>query len=239
MVNKSNAKNNLTQQGIEHYKFKDDPDSSHQVILDLVGKSAGGKLLDVGAADGFLSKRFALNGWKVTGIEKDVKAAQIARTFCDKVYTCDLAHAIPHLEDEYDCIVYGDILEHLVNPEVVFSSINKYLSSNGLIVVSVPNIAHLWMRLSLLFGKFNYEEHGILDRTHLHFFTLKTFKIFLARTDIQVLRTVPTPAPLYLVFPSFFNRFKLKWIHRWNARCAKMLPRLLACQFIAVGRRPK
>ena len=114
----------------------------------------------------------------------------------------DLDTVPPKLDGQFDLIVYGDILEHLKRPEKVLSELNRYLRPTGKIIVSVPNFVHLFVRLNILIGRFEYMERGILDRTHLRFFTLKTFRKFLANAGLSVEELAVTPVPLLLVVPA-------------------------------------
>lgn len=229
----------MGKQGYENrsvYGFKDDPYSSHATILRLIGEGRGRRLLDVGAADGFLAERLTKQDWKVTAIERDPEMASLARRHCCEVVVIDLNQGVPHLSGLFDAIVYGDILEHLVSPERVFNLLNQYLTKGGVVIVSMPNVAHLWVRLMLLFGRFDYADSGILDRTHVRFFTLKTFRRFLEECNVQLVDMVPVPAPLLLAVPRRFHGAWLRALHTINAVAVKCWPRGLAYQFVAIGR---
>src|SRR5207245_576058 len=149
------------------YQLKSDPYSSHALILRTLGEGQGRRALDVGAADGFLSELLTRQGWQVTALERDPAQAAKARGRCHEVIVADLDAAAPKLSGAFDAIVYGDVLEHLTDPLPVLVAINRSLASDGRVVVSVPNVAHLWVRLQLLPGRWDYGDRGILDRTHL------------------------------------------------------------------------
>lgn len=134
------------------YRLKADPHSSHSVILRHLPAAAGKRALDVGAADGYLAELLTRRGFEVTCLERE----------------------LPPLDDPFDVIICADVLEHLSDPARVLASLLRYLGRDGLVIVSVPNIAHLWVRLQLLIGRFDYTDRGILDRTHLRFFTRKS-----------------------------------------------------------------
>src|SRR5215475_12056219 len=140
-------------------------------MLAWLGEGQGRRVLDVGAADGLLAARLATRGWRVTGIESDPALADAATGHCESLVRADLNAGVPELAGPFDAIVYGDVLEHLVDPLGVMVGLNRTLARDGVIVVSIPNVAHLWIRLSLLAGRFEYGARGILDRTHLRFFT--------------------------------------------------------------------
>jgi SAM-dependent methyltransferase len=140
------------------------------------------------------------------------------------------------LNGQFDVIVYGDILEHLRNPMEVFRGFNRSLRPGGLVIVSVPNLAHAWIRLSLLFGQFQYSDRGILDRTHLRFFTLRTFQEFLYDAGLDWEEIVATPVPLLLVLPPRYHGGWLRVLHSVNAAMAKLWKTMFGFQFVAVAR---
>jgi len=213
----------------------DDPASSHAVILAHVGPGTGRRLLDVGSAQGDLAARFTAAGFAVTCLEGDPQLAAMARDKCDEVVVANLDGDGPALTGRFDVIVYGDILEHLKNPVDVFRRLNHYLAPQGTIIVSVPNIAHLYVRLKLLAGHFDYMERGILDRTHLRFFTLATFRAFLAEAGVRPSKIIATPVPLYLVWPAARDAGWLRWLQRVNTALARGWPTMFGYQFVAVG----
>ncbi len=79
----------------------------------------------------------------------------------------NLNRELPEVDGPFDAIVYGDVLEHLVDPLSVLVELNRELAEDGFVIISVPNIAHLYIRLLLLLGRFDYIDRGILDSTHL------------------------------------------------------------------------
>jgi SAM-dependent methyltransferase len=211
--------------------------SSHSVILSRVGKGAGKRILDVGAAQGALAARFLERGFHVTCVEGDPDWAEAGKDRCDEMILADLDQPLPRLDGKFDVIVYGDILEHLKNPLAVFRDLNQYLTPGGTIIVSVPNIAHLYVRLKLLAGRFDYMERGILDRTHLCFFTLASLCGFLKDAGVCPLEIVGTPAPLYLVWPASADAPWLRALHRLNALFARNWRTMFGYQLVAVCRR--
>ncbi|HUM17966.1 MAG TPA: class I SAM-dependent methyltransferase [Candidatus Nitrosotalea sp.] len=216
------------------YRLKDDPHSSHSVILARLGEGRGRKALDVGAADGFLSERLTAQGWTVTALERDPALAARAHGRCKEVVIADLETAPPLLNGPFEAIVYGDVLEHLGDPRAALVALNRTLAPGGMVIVSVPNVAHLWVRLSLLLGRFDYGERGILDRTHLRFFTRRTFVAFLREAKLTVTELQVTPVPLPLVVPVRWHGGWLRAIHGLSARAARTWPGGLAYQFVAV-----
>ena len=219
------------------YQLKSDPHSSHAVILRQLGDGRGRRALDVGAADGFLAELLTRQGWQVTALERDPAQAAKARGRCHEVIVADLDEAAPRLEGAFDAIVYGDVLEHLADPLPVLVALNRSLASDGRVVVSVPNVAHLWVRLSLLLGRWEYADRGILDRTHLRFFTRRSFARFLGDAGLAIEEIVATPVPLPLVVPPRFHGGLLDTVHGLSASAARVWKGGLGYQLVAVCRR--
>src|SRR5262245_56636813 len=218
------------------YRFKNDPYSSHAVILDRLGAGHGRSLLDVGAADGFLSELLTRQGWRVTALERDPAQAERARGRYAEVVVADLEEAAEGLSGPFDAIVYGDVLEHLSDPRGTLVALDRALAPDGRIVASVPNVAHLWVRLQLLAGRFEYADRGIFDRTHLRFFTRRTFVALLAEAGLDVEELAVTPVPLPLVVPERLHGAWLDRVHAASAAAARRWRSGLAYQFVAVCR---
>jgi len=218
------------------YVLKPDPHSSHSIILAWLGEGRGRRILDVGAADGFVSRKLTEHGWRVTGIEGDPALAQAGAPYCERMITANLNREVPEAQGPFDAILYGDVLEHLIDPLRALVELNRSLVPDGFVIVSVPNIAHVYIRLLLLLGRFDYLDRGILDNTHLRFFTARSLRTLLDDAGLVVERFSATPAPLYQVLP---ERWHKRWVavtHTINAAIARNLPRVLGYQFIVLAR---
>ncbi len=189
------------------YLYRAESWHQHKKIVHLVG--AGKRVLDVGCVSGYLAERFKRNGCFVAGIEVDPEAAEGAKGNCDVVINGDIERLAESTfaAESFDVIVYADILEHLRHPEVVLGLQRRWLSRNGFVVVSLPNVAFIGIRLRLLLGQFDYADVGILDRTHLRFYTLKTARALLSDGGYLIRKIEPVgwlgclwP---FRVFPSF------------------------------------
>jgi 2-polyprenyl-3-methyl-5-hydroxy-6-metoxy-1,4-benzoquinol methylase len=146
--------------------------TSHSVMVDLVGGHK--RVLDVGCATGYLGETLIARGCTVTGIEIDPEAAEIARGRLARVIVGDLTSL--DLEEafgaeRFDVAVLGDVVEHVVEPAELLARVASLLVPGGSVVLSVPNVAHGSVRLALLQGRWRYRDLGLLDRTHLRFFT--------------------------------------------------------------------
>ena len=170
--------------------------SSLKKMINFIGGNK--KVLDVGCATGYLARLLREKGCSVIGIEINQKAAEIARSFCEEVIAVDLERVslAEILSDRlFDVVVFGDILEHLRDPWRILQETHQVLAPSGYVVASIPNIAHGNIRLSLLQGNFDYQEVGILDNTHLRFFTRKTLEELFFDTGYSIEATERTQMP--------------------------------------------
>ncbi len=148
------------------------PQGSLSKIINLVKEAK--MVLDIGCADGSLAQYLKDFGCHVTGIDVSAEMTQVAKQYCDEVYTIDLDTSdIGDVlgSDSFDVVVCADVLEHLKDPAKTLREIKGLLKKQGFIIASIPNVAHGAVRLALLKGNFDYQKFGILDNTHLRFFT--------------------------------------------------------------------
>ena len=149
----------------------------------------GSTVLDVGCAVGVLGQHLTeQQGCNVDGIEGNAEAAKIARPFYRRIMVTDLESAdLRQLLEgtRYDRIVCADVLEHLRDPGQVLQRLKDHLTPDGKILISIPNIGHIGVFLELLSGDFRYREEGLLDRTHLRFFTRRSFLRLLAENGLS------------------------------------------------------
>jgi 2-polyprenyl-3-methyl-5-hydroxy-6-metoxy-1,4-benzoquinol methylase len=177
-----------------HYDFDlrlDDPVSTHAVQFQLIPR--GSKVLDVGCHTGILGA--ALKERKqceVIGIDNDEVALRIAGERLDAVRRLELEEAgwsdtLSSLGfANFDVILFGDVIEHTRKPLDILTEARSLLTPGGKIIVSLPNVANLRVRLNLLVGKFEYQESGILDRSHLRFFTRKSARELVRRAGYKI-----------------------------------------------------
>jgi 2-polyprenyl-3-methyl-5-hydroxy-6-metoxy-1,4-benzoquinol methylase len=153
----------------------DNPNMSQTHVVLLTGE--GKDVLEVGTATGATTRVLKERGCRVTGVEVDPDAAERARPHCERmlvgdIEAMDLAEAFG--AQRFDVIIFADVLEHLVHPERILADVRGLLSADGAVVASIPNVAHASVRLALLAGRFDYTDRGLLDRTHLRFYTRGT-----------------------------------------------------------------
>ncbi|HEY9702858.1 MAG TPA: class I SAM-dependent methyltransferase, partial [Allocoleopsis sp.] len=192
----------------EHKKYPSLPDNLNISDLDdnnslkkmifLIGENKN--VLDFGCASGYLANLLQKRGCQVTGLEINAEMAEMARKYCEEVFVCDLD--FDSLKDmlgerKFDVAVFGDVLEHLRDPWRVLAATKDFLNPGGFIVASIPNIAHGAIRLALLEGNFNYMPLGILDNTHLRFFTRQTVEELLENTGYFIHQIDYTKVPVF------------------------------------------
>jgi SAM-dependent methyltransferase len=156
-------------------------------LVELIPQEAR-RILDVGCSIGETGRLLKERGFEeVFGVEIDPLAAQQAKPYYKEVIVADVEREILPFEDGFfDCILYGDVLEHLVEPWKVLSAHKKILTDDGAIICSIPNIRFYRILKSLIFkGRWDYTPLGILDRTHLRFFTIKTIEDMFQETGYE------------------------------------------------------
>lgn len=221
----------------DHYVYKRaDPYSSHAQIIRWVEQERPAKVLEIGTATGYLSSEMVKLGCSITGVEQDPAMAEIARPYCREMIVGDIETIDLSTVGRFDAIVFGDVLEHLRNPREVLQKVHALLTPGGKVLMSLPNVANIWVRLNLLFGNFNYSRVGILDESHLRFFTLQTMKQLAAESGLDVISINATPIPLPVILPSTSRGRSLSFLHLFNWGLTKLRRTLFGYQFILVCR---
>ncbi len=219
-----------------HYRLHQDPKSSHQQIATLVRRLDRSPILDVGAAQGFLGQLLQSSSLSIDAVEPNAYWAERARPFYRQVFASSIEEAqLP--PGVYRLIVCADVLEHTVDPVAVVRQLQRIATDDALYVISLPNVAHVAVRLLLLFGRFPEMERGILDRTHLHFYTLDTARDMLARAGLEVIRARPTGVPLDELWPAGQGRLAYNLLMRLQHLALLIAPRLFGFQWVLVARR--
>lgn len=167
-------------------------------MLPFVPRSAK-MILEVGCAEGnFGAELRSRNGATVWGLEMDSESAESAARKLDKIIIGPADECLSTLPDQYfDCIVCNDVLEHMAFPETALAALKRVMSPGAVIVGSIPNVRYFPVLLDLVWNAdWNYADFGVLDRTHLRFFTGKSLERFLKQSGYEPLSIQginPTP----------------------------------------------
>jgi 2-polyprenyl-3-methyl-5-hydroxy-6-metoxy-1,4-benzoquinol methylase len=174
------------------YYFYSRPDV--QALIAARGK----RILDVGCAAGELGAALKRAGAsQVVGIEAAAQAAAQARDKLDRVIIGDAQSTdLPLEQASFDYVIFADILEHLVDPWSALASLTRYLQDDGRVVASIPNARFYAVIARLIFNRWGYRESGILDRTHLRFFTWPTIKAMFEGAGLHI----ESVRPVYRLF---------------------------------------
>jgi methionine biosynthesis protein MetW len=193
----------------------------------------GSRVLDVGCDTGRFGEILRREkSCEVHGIERDAAAAAEAARRLDGVHVgaVDSAEALARFKD-FDVVLFLDVLEHLYDPWAVLKGAIGVLRAGGTLISVVPNIAHLSVVRRLLVGRFDYEEHGMMDRTHLRWFTRKSFRSALSDSGFEEVSIDVVPVVPYIQ--------PLRWIGQpASEQLARWFPDQFGGSLLGTGRRP-
>lgn len=162
-------------------------------ILNLIPAGAH-SVLDLGCASGMLGRqlRNSNRAAELVGVELFEPAGTEAAAYYDRIFLGDIESIQLPYHEHFDYVVCGDILEHLRDPWSVVGRIHGWLKKEGVLISSIPNIRY-WrvLRDLIVFGKWEYVEAGILDNSHLRFFTRRSFQELLEQTEFKVIEHTP------------------------------------------------
>jgi SAM-dependent methyltransferase len=169
----------------------------------ILARPAGLAVLDLGFGAGQLARRIRPHCRYLAGIELDPDAAREGAAFFDQPLVGDLLAGVSGPWSElFDVIVAGDILEHLPRPEALLALLAPLFARGGVLMLSLPNVANVTVRAALLLGRFPYADRGILDRTHLRFYTRATARALLADAGYAIDFEAATAIPVELALPA-------------------------------------
>lgn len=172
-MDEPSAKTQAPPHAFKYTEFQDDPGSTHTKIVSLVPPAT--RVLEFGCATGYMSEVLKNRlGCTVVGVEIDRDAAALAEQHTERVIVGDaekIDYAAELAGEEFDVVLFADVLEHLKEPADLLRRVRPFVAENGVVIASIPNIAHASVRLALLGGEFRYRDWGLLDDTHLRFFT--------------------------------------------------------------------
>lgn len=165
---------------------KENLPSEWKTILKWVGENKN--VLEVGCHTGDFSEQMRDAGCSVTGIEINSKALEVAKPFLIEAICGDIESKQtwqPLEEKKFDAILYEHVLEHLSDPWQILTDSKKYLSKDGIVIIALPNISNARSRFDMFFGKFDYADIGVMDRTHLRFFNQKTARELITQAGMN------------------------------------------------------
>ena len=214
-----------------HYPIKGSRHSSHHYFMSWVGKD--NQVLDIGCGEGFFAENVVKEGNKVVGV--DILAAPRHGDLLAKYIRADLDQGLRDVLPElggkrFDRVLLQDVLEHLRYPERLLSHCHHVLGSPGLLLISVPNVANITVRLALMFGRFKYTERGILDRTHLRFFTRSTARDLIKKAGYEIVAERATVMPIELALGLSPDNWLMRITNPVLAFCTRLFPTLLGYQ---------
>lgn len=146
-------------------------------VLNKINEGSNLSVLDVGCSYGDFGIKMKEKGCTVDGVDFYLPAIEYAKQVIDNVYLLnlnELDNVDSKIKKKYDVITFMDVLEHCIEPESLLKIFKNKLKEGGIVYVSIPNVANIYNRLQLLIGNWKYEEYGVLDMTHLRFFTKET-----------------------------------------------------------------
>jgi 2-polyprenyl-3-methyl-5-hydroxy-6-metoxy-1,4-benzoquinol methylase len=218
-----------------HYPVKTSSHSSHAYLRDAVG--SGYEVLDVGCGEGFLAKELRESGNTVYGVDA-LARPQHAGSFAGYVQRdLDMGLGDAFAERQFDRVLLMDVLEHLRSPETLLAECRGRLRRNGFLLVSLPNVANITVRLMLLLGMWKYADRGIMDRTHLRFFTRGTARRLLEAAGYRIVREKMTVMPLEVVIGSPDRNPLLRLAHWALIAGTKLMPGLFGYQTFFVAQK--
>jgi SAM-dependent methyltransferase len=179
----------------EPYSFKPSPNSSHAIILDMVDDHRPLRVLDLGCGPGWVAAELRRRGHHVVGV--DAVAYDGVASRVDEFHEADLEDGLPEgVSGDFDVIIAGDVIEHVRSPERLMAQLARRLINNGEVLASVPNFAHWYPRGRVALGLFDYDQRGILDRTHLRHFTRRSFRRLIRESTLELVELRYSGLPL-------------------------------------------
>jgi len=210
------------------YKLKEaayfcDPGEHLAQLINGTGLS----VLDVGCATGATGKRLLETGkakW-VTGIEFMPEYGEVARSVLNEIYIGNIEEmTFDWQPKQFDCMLFGDVLEHIGDPWSLLKRLRPFLADDGIVVASIPNVKHWPVIANLIFhDDWRYSESGILDITHLRFFTRRSAIRLFSETGYTVQRIQPYfngrrySIPNRLTLGIFVGFLSQRWVMRMQA----------------------
>lgn len=201
---------------VNKYDFELDlnGDNSNSLIVREI--TPGSKILEFGPAFGrmtkYLSEAFKC---KVTIVEKDSDAGSEAKQYSESYYVGNYwgdiekynwSYDLVHSEEKFDYIIWADVLEHLYDPWKALTCARQFLKDDGYMLISVPNISHNSILIELMKDKFEYRDIGLLDNTHIRFFTRSSLTAMVEQAGLEIKKVMDAKnAVEYTEFKNSYN----------------------------------
>src|ERR1044072_4209055 len=212
------------------YREKD-PDSSDAQILRWIEQHRPERVLQIGTDTGLLTAEMKALGCHVVGVEDDLEMAELARPHCETLITGNIDDIDLRAQKPFDIIILSDVLSRVRDPQKILIKLKALLNPGGKVLLSVPNAPNLGIRLRSLFGRFNYGRVGILDESHLRFFTLASSKKLARESGLDVVHVNATPIPST---GSSTSKPARTFAHAINCALVRVAKTLFGYQFILV-----
>jgi 2-polyprenyl-3-methyl-5-hydroxy-6-metoxy-1,4-benzoquinol methylase len=219
------------------YGLKDSEGSSHSRILEFLADLPPSRVLDLGCSSGLLSEKVRQLGHHVTGVDREAFAQTLERV--DEFVRGDLEDGIPaEVGGDFDVVIAADVLEHLRQPERLLDDVLGVLTPAGRLLISVPNFGHWYPRTRIMVGAFDYDQRGILDKTHYRFFTRKSLVRMVTNAGFEVRRHREVGLP-FDVLASEGGSAAKRLLRSADRVTVSVRPTLFAYQFVMhLQRRP-
>ena len=216
-----------------HYTLKQSETGSHMQVVSAIAENS--QVLDLGCSTGLLARLLQAKNVEVTGVDAEPRR-HLAKEL-GEYYQRDLELPLelPY-ERIFDYVVCADVIEHLKNRQQLLRGARRYLKPDGRLIISTPNIAIWFYRLSLLVGRFEYGPRGVLDETHVHLYTGSSFRREVENAGFDVVRTRVTALPFEVVFESTGRSRFVRSLASAYHLLARIWPSMFAYQYVLEAR---
>lgn len=174
--------------------------SSQRRIVAWLAPRPASRVLDLACRDGSLGARLRQCGHQVVGVDGEERPGVVDRL--DKFVRADLGDGIPaEVGEGFDTVIVSGVLDEIVDPERLLTEIRERVQPHGTVIVVVSNFAHWYPRVRTAAGRFDYDRQGILDRSHIRFFTRRSFERLARHTRFTVRRRSASGIPFEMFAP--------------------------------------
>lgn len=246
---------------LDFQKNKDYPyleEINEGILKQIPEVNGAATILDVGAGRGLLGAALVQLGYEVFAVESDALIAEEARSRVHQVICADLRDIVVVRDllqgKKFNYIVFSDVLEHVYDPLQILRDYQEFLQQDGKILISLPNVVNWLNRLRFAFGIFNYEMTGVMDRTHIRFFTFRSAKKMVTASACKIEKVDCTPFLVRAFLPiiksilggskngdtssiieSPYYKFYCKFLYPVEYWISRLIPGLFAFRIILVA----